>query len=69
MKYLAQLYCIAPEYAQGVYDLLLEKKFGFAEVQQRAKTAEVCGKEEKFIRSENVRPLAGMPPSVPVYGV
>lgn len=40
-RYLAQIYCIAPEYARGVYDLTKFKHepFGFEEVEEESKNA------------------------------
>lgn len=61
-KYLAQLYCIAPEYARSVYDLLPDKKFDFSEVEERSKAAEKVGKEKKFLPSQT-----GSTASVAVY--
>jgi catalase len=58
-KYLAQLYCIAPEYAKSVYDLLKEKKFEFAEVEKRSHDAPFAGKEPKFRPSNEVDRLTG----------
>ena len=65
-KYLAQLYNIAPGYAQSVYDLLLEPKFTFSDVKERAKTAHKWYKEEKFRPSEKGI-ASGCPPSLSVY--
>ncbi|KAK2745690.1 hypothetical protein FQN57_003586 [Myotisia sp. PD_48] len=48
VKYLAQLYNIAPGYAQGVFDLLLDPAFDFSDVTERAKTAHEWYKEPKF---------------------
>ncbi|KAI9811861.1 MAG: hypothetical protein M1827_005212 [Pycnora praestabilis] len=59
-KYLAQLYRVAPSYAKGVYDLLPEKKFEFSEVEERAKGAELAGKEPKFRPSAPNDKLIGM---------
>jgi catalase len=48
VKYLAQAFRIAPEYAKGIYNLLPEKRFAFEEVQGRAgEEAEKWGKEAK----------------------
>ena len=65
-KYLSQVYCIAPEYARGVYDLLPEKKFEFSEVEKGSKGAELAGKERKFRPSEGDR-LVGFAPDNPIY--
>jgi catalase len=51
-KYLAQVYCIAPEYALAVYDMLKDKKFDFSEVRARSKDAPTMGKETRFMPSE-----------------
>ena len=40
-KYLAQIYNIAPDYAEGVYKLLPKKEFGFEEVKELAEDAHV----------------------------
>jgi catalase len=69
VKYLAQQYAIAPEYARGVYDLLPEKKFDFKEVERRAVGAEVMGKEKKFRPSKSTGMLTGLPPKGAVYNV
>jgi len=58
-KYLAQVYCIAPEYAQSVYDLLKEKKFEFSEVESLSKDAPLAGKEAKFRPSNPTDILTG----------
>ncbi|RAL03161.1 catalase [Aspergillus ibericus CBS 121593] len=72
IKYLAQVYCIAPEYAKGVYDQLppeQRKKFGFADVERRAMGAEKEGKEPKFLPSLQSDKLVGMCPAMSVYNV
>jgi len=46
------VYCIAPEYALAVYDLLENKKFDFSEVRARSKDAPSMGKETRFMPSE-----------------
>ncbi|KAI9796014.1 MAG: hypothetical protein M1835_004789 [Candelina submexicana] len=58
-KYLAQLHCISPAYGKAVYDLLDEKKFDYAEVEEASKTAEVAGKVEKFRPSQPTDKLVG----------
>ncbi|TRX89110.1 hypothetical protein FHL15_010027 [Xylaria flabelliformis] len=66
-KYLAQVYNIAPDYAQGIYTALPEKKFEFSEVVELSKTAHLWYKEPKFRPTgEN---LVGFAPSKPVYNV
>lgn len=59
-KYLAQVYCISPEYALAVYDLLKDKKFDFSEVRARSKDAPKMGKETRFLPSEDDK-LVGYP--------
>lgn len=69
-KYLAQLYRIAPEYAQTIYDLLPEEqkeKFSFDEVEEKSQGAETNGKEAKFRPSNETDRLIGMPPALSVY--
>jgi len=67
-KYLAQIHNIAPDYSQGVYDLLLTKEFGFSEVQELAKTAQEWYKEKKF-RPSNGEKLVGYAPPMGIYNV
>jgi len=45
IRYLAQLYRVAIQYAEGVFDLLPEKKFSFGQVEERSCDAEKNGKE------------------------
>ena len=56
-KYLAQLYNIAPEYAQAVYDATKFKheKFEFSEIEALSKEAPTFYKEPKFRPSEGDR--------------
>jgi len=65
-KYLSQIYNIAPEYAQAVYDLLPKKEFSFDEVEKGAEGAELAGKERKF-RPEQGERLVGFAPDNPIY--
>ncbi|RYO89732.1 hypothetical protein DL766_008704 [Monosporascus sp. MC13-8B] len=65
-KYLAQQYNIAPEYAQGIYDLLPKKDFSIDEVAKLAESAQTWYKEKKFMPSTHEK-LVGMPPSMPIY--
>lgn len=70
-KYLAQVYNIGTDYAQGIYDLLASSDskgtdFEFAEVVELSKSAHVWFKEEKF-RPSNGEKLTGLPPAMPVY--
>jgi len=67
-KYLAQIHNIAPEYSQGVYDLLPTKEFDFSEVQELAKTAQEWCKEKKF-RPSNGEKLVGYEPQIGIYNV
>ncbi|GLA62754.1 hypothetical protein AtubIFM54640_003884 [Aspergillus tubingensis] len=69
IKYLAQLYRIAPEYAKGVYDLLPEKPCAFSEVEQRAGGAEAAMKEPKFRPCAPTDKLVGTCPMQPIYNV
>ena len=72
IKYLAQLFCIAPEYGKGVFDQLppeQQKRFSYADVKQRAKGAEKAGKEPKFMPSLQSDKLVGMCPAMTVYNV
>lgn len=61
-RYLAQIYCIAPEYARGVYDLTKFKheSFDFSEVEKESKNAPTMKKEPKLRPSEGDR-LVGAP--------
>ncbi|KAK5162809.1 uncharacterized protein LTR77_011181 [Saxophila tyrrhenica] len=69
-KYLAQIYNIAPEYAQGVYGSTKFKfdRFEFKEVEEMSKEAHLFYKEEKFRPSEGDR-LVGFAPEKPFYHV
>ena len=68
LKYLAQIYNVAPEYSRGVYDGLVEKKFSFEEVESKSQGAETWYKEPKFRPGEQDR-LMGVPPGFNVYNV
>ena len=65
-RYLSQIYNIAPEYANAVYDLLPKKEFSFGEVEEGAKGAETAYKEKKFRPSPGDR-LVGYAPANPIY--
>ncbi|KAI2603751.1 heme-dependent catalase [Hypoxylon sp. NC1633] len=67
-KYLAQIYNIAPEWSQGVYDMLPKKEFSFMDVEQLSHGAQEWYKEKKFQPSPGNR-LVGYTPSQPVYNV
>jgi catalase len=59
--YLAQVYNISPAYARAIYDLLPDKEFEMAEVEEKAKTAEQAGKGPKFRPTRPEDKLAGYP--------
>jgi catalase len=69
-KYLAQVYNIGIDYAQGIYDLLAESdskpEFAFSEVEKLSETAHVWFKEPKF-RPSNGERLTGYAPTMPIY--
>ncbi|GFG14204.1 hypothetical protein IFM5058_06834 [Aspergillus udagawae] len=67
LKYLAQLYGIAPKYAKGVYDLLPKQNFDFSQVKVQSQGAERAGKEAKFIPSKSSDILVGKCPATAVY--
>ncbi|CAJ2507620.1 Uu.00g088060.m01.CDS01 [Anthostomella pinea] len=67
-KYLAQVYNISQDYAQGVYDRLTKKEFDFKEVVELSKSAQTWYKEEKF-RPSNGERLVGYAPEGAVYNV
>lgn len=66
VKYLAQLCNISPDYAQGVYNLLSDPEFSMSQVQERAETAHLWYKEEKF-RPAPGGHTSGQPPTLQVY--
>ncbi|RPA90555.1 catalase [Choiromyces venosus 120613-1] len=66
-EYLAQCYCIKPEYARAIYDLLPPKDFDFEEVEEMAKDAPTFGKEKRFIPFEESHRLVGKPAIIPTY--
>lgn len=71
--YLAQLWNIDPDYARAIFDMLPEaaksgeEGFEFVEVQNKAKGAELAGKESKF--RPNLLRLVGFSPQARVYNV
>jgi catalase len=67
IKYLAQLYRVAPQYAEGVFDLLPVKEFTFSQVEERSQGAEKMGKNPKFRPSAKTDKLAGKCPAANVY--
>jgi catalase len=66
-NYLAQLYNIAPDYAQAVYGHLTDPEFTFDVVKEKAETAHTWYKEAKF-QPSNGNKMVGKVPSMPVYG-
>ncbi|BCR89730.1 catalase [Aspergillus chevalieri] len=66
VKYLVQVYCVAGEYAKGVYELLPEPGFGFEEVERRVRGAAGVGKEKKFLPTDG-EVLMGTCPKQPIY--
>ncbi|PVH69568.1 putative vegetative catalase [Cadophora sp. DSE1049] len=73
--YLAQLWNIDPHYARAIYDLLPEvaksgaEGFEFVDVQNKAKGAELAGKEAKFRPSMPQERLVGFAPEIGVYNL
>lgn len=70
-KYLAQIFNIAPEYAQAVFDLTKFKHnepFAFIEVEALSKDAPLFYKEPKF-RPDTGSRLVGFAPEKPFYHV
>jgi catalase len=65
-KYLAQLYNIAPDYAQSVYQHLTDPEFTLDNVKEKAETAHLWYKEPKFRPSDGNK-LVGQVPSMPIY--
>ncbi|KAG9505281.1 hypothetical protein J7337_002248 [Fusarium musae] len=65
-EYLAQVYNISEDYAQGIYDLLDQPQFEFSKVKELAETAQEWYKEPKFRPGPGSK-LAGYPPSSAVY--
>ncbi|KAG7114749.1 Vegetative catalase like protein [Verticillium longisporum] len=61
-KYLAQLYNISPDYAQGVFDRLREHTFSMDEVKAKAEDAHTWYREKKFLPSDESK-LVGYPVS------
>lgn len=67
-KYLAQVYNISPDYAQGIYEMLLNPEFEFSEVKKLSEDAHLWYKERRFRPSAGER-LTGYAPSVPIYNI
>jgi len=73
--YLAQLWNIDPDYAKAIYDMLPEaarsgaEGFEFVDVQNKAKGAELAGKEAKFRPSMPQERLVGFAPEMGVYNL
>jgi catalase len=65
-KYLAQVYNVGTDYAQGIYDMLPNPEFQFAEVEKLAETAQEWYKEKKFQPSTENK-LRGDAPTAPWY--
>ncbi|KAF7713588.1 Catalase [Penicillium ucsense] len=66
-KYLAQLLRVSRAYAEEVYALLPEKKFGFEEVEEASRGAETAGKEPKFCPHLESDKLVGKCPAMQIY--
>ncbi|ESU12705.1 hypothetical protein FGSG_06596 [Fusarium graminearum PH-1] len=71
IKYLAQVYIISVDYAQGIYNLLDEPRFEFSKVKKLGETkfaeaADDWYKEPKF-RDKPGSKLVGYPPEIAVY--
>jgi len=62
-NYLAQLFCIDPEYAMAIYSLLEEKKFSFDMVKEKAKMGPMVGKAKEFKPTTVHNKLIGKPPA------
>ena len=54
IKYLAQLYRVAAQYAESVFNLLPEKSFSFSDIEERSQGAEKMGKNAKFCPSAKI---------------
>ncbi len=67
-KYLAQVYNIGPDYAQDIYEMLLNLEFEFSEIEKLSEDAYLWYKERKFRPSTGER-LTGYAPPVPIYNV
>ncbi|KAJ5548442.1 hypothetical protein N7513_005676 [Penicillium frequentans] len=67
IKYLAQLYRVAAQYAESVFNLLPEKSFSFSEVEERSQSAEKMGKNPKFCPSAKTDKLVGKCPAAKIY--
>lgn len=64
-KYLAQVYNISPDYAEGVFDRLPRPQFKLKEVEGLAEGAELWYKEKAFRPDGNKR--TGYAPAGAVY--
>ncbi|PUU79166.1 catalase [Tuber borchii] len=67
IRYLAQCYCINPEYAQAIYNLLPKPEFDFRKVRKIAEDAPSFGKERKFMPFGENHRLVGNPATIPTY--
>ncbi|PUU77755.1 catalase [Tuber borchii] len=66
-RYLAQCYCVNPEYAKAIYCLLPEPAFDFGGVEDIAEDAPSFGKERKFMPFGENHRLVGNPATIPTY--
>lgn len=67
IRYLAQCYCIKPEYALAIYKLLPKQEFDFRKVEEMAEDAPSFGKERKFMPFGENHRLVGNPATIPTY--
>lgn len=67
IKYLAQLYRVAAQYAESVFNLLPEKSFSFSDIEERSQGAEKMGKNAKFCPSAKTDKLVGKCPAAKIY--
>ena len=65
-KYLAQVYNIGPDLAQGIFDMLPNPEFTFADVEKLSQDAHVWYKEKKF-QPSTTNKLQGYAPTAPWY--
>ena len=73
--YLAQLWNINPDYSRAIFELLPDSAktgaegFEFIDVQNKAKGAELAGKDPKFCPSLQTERLIGFSPESDIYKV
>jgi catalase len=60
------VYNIGPDYAQGIFDMLPNPEFTFAQVEELAQDAHVWYKEKKF-QPATQNKLQGYAPTAPWY--